>query len=503
MPYLLAIDQSTSATKAILFDALGNLVDKSSIEHRQYYPQPGFVEHDAEEIWNNTLAALRDLSGRQVGKLAEVACLSITVQRETFVVFDRKTGKPLHPAIVWQCRRGESICAELRQAGVQETISSKTGLCIDTYFSAPKLAWLIRNNPQIANALADGDALFGTIDAYLMYRLTGGKTFATDHTNASRTLLFDIRRLQWDEELCRSFGVPMRCLPDVRDSSASFGTTDAAGILPNAVPIHGVIGDSQASLFAHRCFSSGQGKMTLGTGSSILLNIGSDCRAAGEGAVTTIAWTHHSKPTYCFEGIINYAAGTIAWLKDQLGLIRSADETEGLCNSVPDNGGVYLVPAFAGLSAPHWAPQARAAIVGMTAHSDRRHIVRAAVESIAYQIADVLEMMAQRGGVDLGALRADGGASRNKFLMQFIADMTAREVTAAQFAECSPLGAALLGGLGIGLFSSLHEIERLPNAGESFSTRMPAGSISTLRAGWNRAIRQVLAGTQSKAPCPF
>ena len=496
MAYLLAIDQSTSATKAILFDALGNLVDKSSIEHRQFYPEPGFVEHDANEIWNNTLSALRSLPSRNDGKLSDVACLSITVQRETFVVFDRVTGEPLHPAIVWQCRRGEPICAELRRANADETISRKTGLRIDTYFSAPKLTWLMRNRPDIAKKLADGDALFGTIDAYLIYRLTGGKTFATDHTNASRTLLFDIQRLRWDEEFCGMFGVPMRCLPQVRDSSGEFGSTDAGGILPKTIPIRGVIGDSQASLFAHRCFAPGMGKMTLGSGSSILLNIGSQSRAAGEGAVTTIAWTHLAKPTYSFEGIINYAAGTIAWLKDQLGLIRTAEETEGLCNEVADNGGVYLVPAFAGLSAPHWAPEARGAIVGMTAHSDRRHIVRAAVESVAYQVSDVLQMMQQRGGVNLSTVCADGGAIRNRFLMQFIADMTRLEIIAAPVAECSPLGAAFLGGLGIGLYSSLEEISRLPNNGETFHSTMPTERASRFRSGWHRAIKQVLAGIE-------
>ena len=348
---------------------------------------------------------------------------------------------------------------------------------INTYFTAPKLAWLIRNRPEIAKKLNSGEALVGTIDAYLIYRLTGGKVFATDHTNASRTLLFDILRLRWDEELCGIFGVPIRCLPEVRDSSAQFGTTNACGVLEKSIPICGVIGDSQASLFAHRCFQPGMGKVTLGSGSSVLLNIGSQHCSAGNGAVSTIAWTHRGSPVYCFEGIISYAAGTIAWLKDQLGLIQSAQETEDLAAAVPDNGGVYFVPAFAGLSAPYWSPGARAAIVGMTSHSNRNHIVRAALESIAYQVRDVLEMMRTRAGLELRTIRADGGASRNRFLMQFMADISGLEVVAAPIAECSSLGAALIGGLGMGLFSSLEEVSRLPNAGLKYREIDAGGTV--------------------------
>jgi glycerol kinase len=353
---------------------------------------------------------------------------------------------------------------------------------------------LIRNRADIAKKLANGEALAGTIDAYLIYRLTGGKVFATDHTNASRTLLFDILKLRWDEELCGIFGVPMGCLPEVRDSSGEFGVTNAGGALEREIPIRGVIGDSQASLFAHRCFEPGMVKATLGSGSSVLLNIGVEHRAAGEGAVSTIAWTHNGRATYCFEGIINYAAGTIAWLKDQLGLIGSADETSDLATAVPDNGGVYFVPAFAGLSAPYWSPEARAAIVGMTSHSNRNHVVRAAVESIGYQVADVLEMMRHQSGVEIRTLRADGGASRNKFLMQFMAEIMGVEVVAAPIAECSPLGAALLGGLGMGMFASIKEISELPGTGTKYHGTMPAKRASLLRDGWKLAVKQVLAG---------
>ncbi len=404
MSRILAIDQSTSATKALLYDQSATLLDKVSIEHRQIYPQPGFVEHDAEEIWRNTLSAVAELFRRQPKSANELICLSITNQRETFVLFDRATGRPLHPAVVWQCRRGESICDELRKANLDPIVARKTGLRIDTYFPAPKLAWLLRSNRALAGKLADGTALFGTIDAYLIYRLTGGKVFACDHTNASRTLLLDIHSLAWNAELCEMFGVPMKCLPQARDSTAQFGSTTLDGILKTPIPICGVMGDSQASLLAHRCLAAGQAKVTLGSGSSILLNTGARPGDLGDGIVSTIAWTHRGKPTYCMEGIISYSAATIGWLRDQLGLIRSPEETDAAATAEADNGGVYLVPAFAGLSAPYWAPSARAAIVGLSAHSNRNHVLRAALESIGYQLRDVLQIMRDRGGGTLGGL---------------------------------------------------------------------------------------------------
>lgn len=487
MQHILAIDQSTSSTKALRFDERGRLLDRASADHRQIYPQPGWVEHDAEEIWQNTQDAL----GR-LGLDTSPLCLSITNQRETFVVFDRATGKPLHNAIIWQCRRGQPICAEL--AAHDELVARKTGLKIDTYFSASKLTWLMRDRPDIAARLAGGDALIGTIDTYLIYRLTDGEVFATDHTNASRTLLFDIVNLRWDESLCRLFGVPMHALPEVRDSTARFGTARIGG---RDVPICGVMGDSQGSLFAHRCFQPGMAKVTLGSGSSVLLNIGSALRDAGEGAVSTVAWTHAGKATYSFEGIINYSAATIEWLKNQLGLIQDAAETEAAANAVDGNGGVYLVPAFAGLGAPHWSPGARAAIVGMTAHANRNHIVRAALESIAYQIRDVLEAMRRRAGIELRTINADGGATRNGFLMQFIADMTGLEIAAARIAECSPLGAALAGGLGMGLHANFDAIASLGRDVTVYRPTMPREQVDRLYDGWSRAVRQVLAGTST------
>jgi glycerol kinase len=492
MATILAIDQSTSATKALLFDAAGRLLDKASLDHRQIYPQPGYVEHDADEIWRNTLAATKTLLDRHRDGIGAISHLSITNQRETIVVFERGTGRPLHNAIVWQCRRGDPVCAEL--AKHNDLVARKTGLKIDTYFSASKLTWLLRNHPELARKLRDGDALIGTIDAYLIYRLTNGRVFATDHTNASRTLLFDIGRLAWDEELCELFGVPMRALPEVRDSTGRFGETDFGELLPRRLPICGVMGDSQASLFAHRCYAPGMAKVTLGSGSSVLLNIGPELRSAGEGAVSTVAWTHQGEATYSFEGIINYSAATIDWLKNQLGIIKDAAETEAAARSVDDNGGVYLVPAFAGLSAPYWSPGARAAIVGMTAHANRNHLIRAALESIAYQIRDVLDMMRQRAGLDLRTVNADGGATRNTFLMQFIADMTGLEIAAARIAECSPLGAALAGAVGMGLHSSVDALASLPRDVTTYRPQMPREQVERLYDGWQRAVKQVLAG---------
>lgn len=488
---ILAIDQSTSATKAVLFDRDGRLIDKASLEHRQIYPQPGWVEHDAEEIWRNTLGVIGRLD------VSAVELLSVTNQRETVVVFDRATGRPLHNAIVWQDRRGSALCDELVNAGHGQNITAKTGLKVDTYFSASKVTWLVRNQPEIARRLADGSAVIGNIDTYLIHRLTGGKVFATDHTNASRTLLFDINRLRWDDELCSLFEVPARALPDVRDSTAGYGEARLAGAgKPVTVPIFGVMGDSQASLFAHRCVSPGAAKVTIGTGSSVLLNIGAAPRAGGAAAVTTVAWTHRRVPTYCFEGIVNYSAATIEWLRNQLGLIQNAAETEALATAIADNGGVYLVPAFVGLSAPHWSPGARAAIVGLSSHSNRNHIVRAALESIAYQIHDVLEAMRQQAGVTLQTIHADGGATRNAFLMQFIADITGVTIAAADIPDCSPLGAAMAGMLGSGAVGSIETLTQLPRAQTMYHPRMPALQADALRAGWRRAVGQVLAGVE-------
>jgi len=492
MSLILAIDQSTSATKAIIFDARGKVLDKTSREHRQIYPQPGWVEHDAEEIWQNVLAVIREIAKRNSRKITRLAGLSITNQRETALVFDRNTGKPLHNAIVWQCRRGDAICRRLRAQGHDDFVRQKTGLKIDTYFSASKLKWLIAEKPEIAAKLENGEAVIGTIDAYLIHRLTGGKVFATDFTNASRTLLFDIGKLRWDETLCKMFGVPTRALPEVRESSAQFDETDVNGILPRPIPIVGVMGDSQASLFAQKCFTPGMVKATFGTGTSVLLNIGGKFKPSKRGAVTALAWVWHGKPVYAFEGIINFSAATIEWLKNQLGLIQSSAEAEKLATGAADNGGVYFVPAFAGLSAPYWNPQARAAILGMTAHTKKEHIVRAAEEAIAYQIRDVLDMMRGDARIKLKRLHADGGPTRDKFLMQFTADITGVALEASEVAESSAWGAAMNGLLGLGIYQSPDELAKVPRPTKTFRPGMPQTLVGKNCDGWKQAVERVL-----------
>jgi glycerol kinase len=491
MTHIVAIDQSTSATKAVLFDAVGRVVDRTARDHRQIYPQAGWVEHDAEEIWQNVLSVLRELGTRNTRSVAAAAALAITNQRETVVIFDKRTGQPLHHAIVWQCRRGDSICQELSNAGHGDTIRLKTGLKLNSYFSGSKLRWLIHAKPEIRSKLENGDALVGTMETYLIYRLTNTDVFATDHTNASRTLLYDVRRLRWDEQLCCLFDVPMRALADVRESFERFGTTDAGGALPNKLPICGVMGDSQASLLAQGCYERGDCKATFGSGTSILLNTGDRLESSERGAVSSIAWIWQGRPTYALEGLINYSTATIAWLKDQLGLIANASEAAALAQVVPDNGGVFFVPAFAGLSAPYWRPNARAAIVGITAHSKREHIVRAALESIAYQIRDVLEMMRLDGKIVPHMLLADGGPTCNEFLMQFSADILRLELIVAEIPESSARGAAMAAMLGQGGVASFAELSALPRAARHYRPELDADMADRLYSEWRTAVERV------------
>jgi glycerol kinase len=476
----------------VLIDAAGRVVDRQSRDHGQIYPQPGWVEHDAEEIWQNTLDVLSQIARRNPEKLAEAPGLAITNQRETIVVFDRRSGRPLHNAIVWQCRRGDAICRELSAAGHGETVRNKTGLKLDTYFSASKLKWLLNTNPELRRQLESGNALVGTIDTYLIYRLTGYEVFATDPTNASRTLLYDIRRPRWDEQLCDLFDVPLRALAEVRESFAQFGETNAAGALPKKRPICGVMGDSQASLFAQCCYEPGSAKATFGSGTSVLLNTGDRFQSSERGAVSALAWVRQGRPTYALEGLINYSSATVSWLKDQLGLIVDANETAMLANAVDDNGGVYLVPAFSGLSAPYWSPDARAAILGLTAYTRKEHVVRAALEAIAYQIRDVLQMMRSDSGVKPALLFADGGPTRNEFLMQFTADITGLEIVAAEVAESSARGAAMAALLGLGAVGSLAELTKLPRDARTYRPQMNADKVDQLYSGWQRAVKRVL-----------
>lgn len=488
----LAIDQSTSSTKAMLFTPGGRLLDQEFLSHLQIYPTAGWVEHDAQEIFDNTLKVAATLLQRHVEKWNNLLALSITNQRETFVIFDRETGKPLHNAIVWQCRRGDDLCKHLVSAGREEIVHELTGLKIDTYFPASKLRWLLDTRPDIRAKLKDGSALFGTIDTYLTYRLTGGKVYASDHTNASRTLFYDIGKLDWSRELCDVFGLEFGELPDVRESSAWYGDTDLGGCLNRRIPICGVMGDSQAALFAQRCFEPGGAKVTFGTGSSVLLNIGHEKRLSAHGTVTALAWVLQGQPTYAFEGIINFTGATISWLRDQLQLIANPAETETLAQSVSDSDGVYFIPAFVGLSAPYWRADARAAILGMTPSTTRAHIVRAALESIGYIVTDVLKAMGEEAGVNLSMVHADGGAVRNALLMQFVADMNQIKVRAAQTPELSALGAVFSGCLGLKVFNSLEDLQNLPSGYVEYKASMPSTHADSLFVGWRAAVQQVL-----------
>jgi len=488
----LAIDQSTSSTKAMLVTPDGSILDQKSHPHTQIYPQSGWVEHNAEEIFDNVLKVIFDLLHNHSEEADRLLALSITNQRETFVVFDRKSGKPLHNAIVWQCRRGYDVCQQLISEGHAEKVHQLTGLKIDTYFPASKLNWLLNVDPELKTKVKEGSALFGTIDTYLIYRLTGGKVYATDHTNTSRTLFYDIDMLDWSEELCDIFELEFGRLPEIRESAASFGKTDLDGPLHREIPICGVMGDSQAALFAQKCFSPGGAKVTFGTGSSILLNIGHQKLISDKSSVTALAWVLDDKPTYAFEGIINFTGATITWLRDQLGLIDDPSDTEEFALSVKNSGGVYLIPAFVGLSAPYWRSDARAAILGMTPSTTRAHIVRAALESIGYIVTDVLKAMGEEAGVDLQMIHADGGAVRNRFLMQFVADLNQLAVHAAQTPELSALGAIFSGCLGLKVISSLEELSHLPSRFTKYDPLMNSQTANSLFSGWKSAVQQVL-----------
>lgn len=495
MAIFLAVDQSTSATKAMLFSQAGELLDQLALPHRQIYPQAGWVEHDADEIYQNFITVAGDLLAKRPDLAADVVSLSITNQRETYVVFDRATGTPLHNAVVWLCRRGEAICRSLTAAGHEGRVHELTGLKIDTYFPASKLAWLLAERPDLAQKLASGEALFGTIDAYLIYRLTRGAVYATDHTNASRTLFYDIATLGWSDELLSVFGVTLGRLPDIRESCAHFGATDLDGRLPAAIrgplPICGVMGDSQGAFFAQRCFTPGSAKITFGTGSSVLMNIGERPVLSPSGIVTAIGWVLDGKPTYAFEGITNFTGATIAWLRDQLQLIDDVASTEAIAASVPDNGGVYLVPAFAGLSAPYWRPDARATITGLSPSSTRAHVVRAALESIAFVVGDVLRLMEADAGLTLQFVQGDGGAVRNRLLMQCVADVSRRMVRASRLPELSALGAVFNGMLGMGV-ATLDDLRTLPADFVEYTPQMSDDAAEKMWTGWKHAVQQTL-----------
>lgn len=490
--YILAIDQSTSATKAMIFDRTMKIVARANVGHAQFYPQSGWVEHNPEEIFGNTLQAIGKVVGEANADLSEIAAIAITNQRETVVVWDKHTGEPVYNAIVWQCNRGAERCKQLKADGWEERIRVKTGLVVDPYFSATGISWILTNVKGAREKAEKGTLLFGTMDCWLIWKLTEGKVHATDYTNACRTMLFNINTLQWDEEIMAELGIPLSMAPKVSYADANYGDTNAAGILPENVPITGVLGDSHAALFGQNCFTAGMGKATYGTGSSIMMNIGNQPLKSPEGLVTSIGFALKNQISFVYEGNIHCTGATIEWLKEELELIGSSQETEAIALSVPDTGGVYLVPAFAGLGAPYWNTNARALICGMTRGTRKAHIVRAALEAIAYQVKDLIDLMTSQAGIPLNELRVDGGPVKNKFLMQFQADVLKGTINRSPVEEASALGVALAAASSLGWLKFPQDMIALRAGNERITGSMSNETVELLYSGWKKAVERTL-----------
>jgi len=490
MRYILSIDQSTSATKAVLFNTQAHLVARVNLEHGQYYPQPGWVEHDPVEIYENTLRVIRDIIAESKIFAGDVLGLAITNQRETAVVWDKHTGKPVYNAIVWQCNRGAAKCNELKQKGFENSFREKTGLVIDPYFSATGIGWILDNVAGVREKAEKGDILFGTIDSWLIWKLTKGKVHATDHSNACRTMLYNINSLSWDEEILHLLNIPETMAPTIKYTDEIFGQTDADGVFVKPIPIAGVLGDSHGALFGQNCFSSGMGKATYGTGSSIMMNIGSQPHKSPDGLVTSVGYALKNQVSYVFEGNIHCTGATIKWLQDDLKLIENARETETLAQSVPDTGGVYFVPAFAGLGAPYWDNSARALICGMTHGTSKAHVVRAALEAIAFQVKDLIDLMTKGAGINLKELRVDGGPVKNNFLMQFQADMLNATINRSDIEEASALGVAMACGLALGVYENMEMIAKMRTNNDFITGNMHADRVTELYEGWKKAVKR-------------
>jgi glycerol kinase len=495
--YILVIDQGTTGSAALLFDEEGQIVSSADSEISQIYPQPGWVEHDPKEILRTSLVVAQEALQKAGVSASQVKGMGITNQRETTVVWDRRTGEPVNNAIVWQCRRTAPLCEELKAKGLAQTIREKTGLPIDAYFSATKLRWILDHIPEGQRRAQQGDLLFGTIDSWLVWNLTGGAVHITDYSNASRTMLFNIHTLEWDRELLAVLDIPEAVLPKVMPSSQVYGET-AAGLLGDArVPLGGIAGDQQAALFGQACYDACMAKNTYGTGSFILLNTGDKPIPSEKGLVTTIAWGLAGKVAYAMEGSIFITGAAVQWLRDGLGLIKSAAESEPLARSVPDNGGVYFVPAFVGLGAPYWDMYARGTIIGLTRGTTGGHLARATLEAIAYQTRDVVEVMSAEACLQVALLRVDGGGTANALLMQFQADILGVTIQPALVAETTSLGAAYLAGLAVGLWKDTTELARMWRAAETYEPKMSVDQRETLYAGWKRAVERARGWVES------
>lgn len=486
--YIMALDLGTTSCRCIIFDKNGRICSAAQKEFTQYFPQPGWVEHDAEEIWATQTGLMYEAMSKIDITINEIAGIGITNQRETTVLWDKETGRPVHKAIVWQCRRTAGYCDELKNLGMAEFFRSKTGLVLDAYFSATKLRWLLDNADGARERAEKGELLFGTVDSWIIWKLTGGKVHVTDYSNASRTMLFNIHTLKWDEEILRVLKIPQQILPEVKPSSHVYGYTDSK-LFGREVPIAGAGGDQQCALFGQTCFERGEVKNTYGTGGFMLMNTGTAPVNSHNGLVTTIAWGVDDKVEYALEGSIFVAGAAVQWLRDELGLIRDAAESEVLAKSVPDANGCYVVPAFVGLGAPYWDQYARGAIVGLTRGVNRNHIVRATLESIAYQVNDVLMAMQEDSGMSITSLRVDGGACDNDFLMQFQADILNTSVVRPYCIETTAMGAAYLAGLAVGYWRSKEEILANHVIAAEFKPQMGQAKRESLLQGWHNAVK--------------
>jgi len=490
--YILSIDQGTTGTTAILWDQECLARARVNREHRQHYPRPGWVEHDPEEIFENVLKTTAEALQEAGIEAADLAAVGITNQRETLVFWDRQSGKPLTRAIVWQCRRTAELCQQLKDEGYEQMVREKTGLLLDPYFSGTKLRWALEKLEVVKKAAEEGTLACGTVDSFLLYRLTGGRVFATDYSNASRTLLYNIHDLQWDQELLELFRVPEAILPEVKPSSIVYGQTEPDIFLGSSVPIGGMAGDQQSALFGQACYSPGMTKNTYGTGSFLLMNTGEKAVASEQGLLTTIAWGLGDKVEYALEGSIFITGAAVQWLRDGLGIIERSSDLEGLAAQIDGNDGVYLVPAFAGLGAPHWDPYARGLLIGITGGTSKAHLARAVMEAMAYQTRDVLEIMYNEANLPLVELRVDGGASVMDLLLQFQADLTGTVVRRSATFDTTALGAAYLAGLATGFWSSTGELSDRWKESAAFEPQMGEKERAFLYGGWQKAVSRSL-----------
>ena len=490
--YIMALDQGTTSSRAILFDKDGNVVATSQKEFTQFYPVSGWVEHNPMEIWGSQSGVLREVLETNSIKPEEICAIGITNQRETTIVWDKNTGKPVYNAIVWQCRRTSEVCDELKAKGYEKLIKDKTGLILDAYFSATKIKWILDNVEGAREKAENGDLLFGTVDTWLIWNLTRGKVHVTDYTNAARTMLYNIKELKWDDEILEILDIPKSMLPDVKPSSCVYGYTDEGMLSGAQIPIAGCAGDQQAALFGQTCFEEGSAKNTYGTGCFMLMNTGEKMVESKNGLLTTIAWGVDGKVEYALEGSIFIGGASIQWLRDELRVLYDAGQSEFYANSVKDTNGVYVVPAFAGLGAPYWDMYARGAIMGLTRGANRAHLVRATLESIAYQVKDVLNAMQEDSGLKLSELKVDGGASNNDFLMQFQADILDVKINRPKVVETTALGAAYLAGLAVGFYNNKEEIKKSELLDREFTPNMSEEKRNVLYKGWKKAVNRSL-----------